>query len=635
MGYFRWEVMRSMTMRPKSEQKASWFGVALICATTGCSVTVGGSDDDAGTKKKSPSSEGKGDDSKTERADSGGPEESSDDDAGGIERDDSGRDVDAVDAGSNGVGADDEDAGAAVELGRLDCGSIEGARVIEPRGSDNDPTWSGTIYITDSVTVYATPLTIKPGTRIVMAAGARLGITGGTVVAEGTESEPIVFCGREAEAGYWRGLTIDDDVKADSVFKHVAILDGGGGDASAALSVSAEIAIEDVLVENSASAGIAASTLKAGGRGLSLKGNATAAILSGPKAMTNFPLGGVIEDNGEQLVRLAFDQIRSSVVMPNIGVPYLQEDAMLVQEGADFTIEAGVEYRFDVDTGIEIGWNRGDVRWHVNGTEDAPVVFRGQQEGPGGWDGVIIGEKVRTDSSVSFLEVHDAGGNDRYSLATYAALRMNDILLSGNASGAYIGEAGAHDSSSDWTIVDNDGYPLTLEPEALLKLPSASHYAGNELARVRVRKGAIESSGTIPKLDVPFLVLEDLRHSSDGELTIEAGVEFRMAPDSQVTFGWNNARTALFAEGSEDEPIRFIGELEEPGSWIGVNIGTALRSDSKLRWIQFSHAGANGGAALQLASAVDMKNCSFSDNAGDALSQKSSDDTDYSVDNSL
>ncbi len=89
----------------------------------------------------------------------------------------------------------------------------------------------------------------------------------------------------------------------------------------------------------------------------------------------------------------------------DLGIPYLQERALDVNDGATISFEPAVEYQFAADADLEVGWNSGAVTITVGGTEEAPVVFRGEGEEEGFWGGVYIRNNVRTDSTLSHLQI--------------------------------------------------------------------------------------------------------------------------------------------------------------------------------------------------------------------------------------
>ena len=107
---------------------------------------------------------------------------------------------------------------------------------------------------TDSV------LTLVPGTHFIMSADTSLEIgwnsQQATIMAEGTEEEPIVFSGADDAAGHWVGLVIGNGVVSSSTLDYVEIHDAGGGSPDAALVIRNPINVTNSTFANSAGWGI-------------------------------------------------------------------------------------------------------------------------------------------------------------------------------------------------------------------------------------------------------------------------------------------------------------------------------------------------------------------------------------------
>lgn len=115
-------------------------------------------------------------------------------------------------------------------------------------------------------------LTIEAGVELRFASGDWLeisaaGTRGAKIIARGTQEQPIVLAARDAGAGSWLGLWINQGTRAGSVLSHVVIR-GAGGDneyieptlvhGCLTLTDVAEgaVTIEDVTLEDCANAGL-------------------------------------------------------------------------------------------------------------------------------------------------------------------------------------------------------------------------------------------------------------------------------------------------------------------------------------------------------------------------------------------
>jgi len=270
---------------------------------------------------------------------------------------------------------------------------------------------------TESIDVLdAGVLEFEPGVVLEMAQGASVtvGYSGGTaaLIADATEALPIVIRGALSEPGYWGALVIEENATSTSVLRHVSI-DGGGAN-GAALDLGAGITIDNVEVTNSSSDGVHALEFAAGGSSLSVNGCATyPVVLSGAAAATNFPLGGNLTGNGEDVVHLEFGHAgfsRGIVVdttFHDLGVPYVAEEQIDIVD-ATLTIAPGVEIQFATGTVLDVGTGSDVAGLVAQGTSASPIVLAGFNPVAGGWDGILVGDNVVLDTVLEYVEIRHA-----------------------------------------------------------------------------------------------------------------------------------------------------------------------------------------------------------------------------------
>jgi len=534
-------------------------------------------------------------------------------------------------AGAGGGGGD--------ELVDCDSRDVDGA--TEAENVTEDTTWSGTVLVSGDVRVTnGATLTIAPGTHVIMDADSSLEIgwnsETATIDAAGTAARPVRFCGKESEAGYWGTFTVGSNVTSNSVLSHVLVADGGG---DAAVVLEADVKVTDLVVRNADADGVHARDFDDASERLTVEGSGDApVVLTGQRAATNFPLGGSLIGNGEDLVRVRFTDIDEDTTFHATGVPYLQEASIDTSEGAILTFEEGVEYRFTTDTDLEIGWNSSDAELQVKGSEDAPVIFRGEDDEAGAWGGLIIGPNVRTDSTLEYLEIRHGGGNDTRPLRVNAAIVLDHVTLEDNAVEAYIAAVGVAASSTELSITGSGAHALTVHPDALTSLPEGGTFTGNTSDWIEVEGGSYtRESGTVPNLGVPYRILDSIDTREDSVLTLAAGTEFEMTADTQLEIGWNSGAATINAEGTEADPIVFRGVVEEAGYWVGIAIGVNVTTDSILDHVEIGHAGQGTGIVgnLRLDSPITVTNSRFFDSAGFGIVKSSADVTDYTETNTF
>jgi hypothetical protein len=614
--------------------------VAALAFAAAC-TTDSGDDDGAGGESGESGAAGTGG-STGGSAGKGGSSGSSGKGGSGGKSASSGGSSSAGEAGASGESGGPA-GGAGGETGGelLDCGSRDVSDATEAEDVTEDTTWEGTVIVSGDVNVTnGAKLTIAPGTHVIMDVDSSLEIGwnsgDATISAEGTATQPIRFCGKEGEPGYWGSLIVGNNVTSDSVLAHVLVADGGG---DAAVILNADVEVRDVVVRNAEADGVHARDFDAASARLTVEGSGdTALVLTGPGAASRFPLGGNVTGNGEDLVRVRFTDIADDTTFKALDVPYLQENAIDTSEGALLTFEAGVEYRFATDTDLEIGWNSSDAEIQVEGTESEPVIFRGEDAEAGAWGGLVIGTNVRTDSKLEYLQIRHGGGNETRPLSLGAAIVVDHVLLDDNALEAYIDRAGTAATSTDLTISGSGAHPLSVHPNALTLLPTGGSFTGNGSDWIEVEGGDYtRASGTVADLGVPYRLLDSVRTTDGSAISIEAGTEFEMTADSQFEVGWNGGAASIEAEGAPDEPIVFRGVEDSAGYWLGVLIGSDVSSDSVLDYVEIGNAGQGTGAVgnLLLRSPIAVTNSRFFSSAGYGIVKEAADTSDYAAGNTF
>lgn len=495
-----------------------------------------------------------------------------------------------------------------------------------------DQALSGTYIVEGEASLNDGEITIAPGTHFVMKADSTLQFgqfSTATVKAEGTAAEPITFCGEEPGPGFW-GYVSFRDISSNSKISNV-LFDGAG------FGLHSEALVENVVVRDAADGGVVADAFKEGSSGLFISGCGDEGMVFGtPAAVTNFPTGSKLTGNGKDVATVAFTRIDYSTVFHDIGVPYVMSGNVDCAGDGALTLEAGVEIRFAADSNLEIGSFNAAYTLNIQGTEEAPVVFRGETEEPGFWQGFWVDATVLTNSKIEHLTVKHGGGGDTFPVAINAAIEVSHLTLEDNLNPAYISSAGLKSTSTDWNISGSETYPLQVGVGALLSLPKDSHYTGNAEDELVVVESRLEQSGTISPQDVPFVLRDGLVVAGTPELTFDAGCTFLMAADAIIDLAAFGSEPSITMVGTEDAPIVFKGEEETAGFWSGVRVQDTLSTDSAFEWVEVRHGGGEAlDANLELQVAVPVSHCTFASSAGWGLLKPNADATDYEAENSF
>ena len=314
------------------------------------------------------------------------------------------------------------------------------------------------------------PLTLDPGVRLEALAGVSLIVRGGgTLNAEGTAQDPIVFGSSEDIPGSWKGLQIQTQ-STDNVFSYVVFENGGsdpwtGGGESVAmvyLDTGSKAVFENSTFRGSARYGL---WVLAGGdiegfEGNTFSDNARVMIVH-PDRAGAISVNTQFVNNAEQRVRVTFgnnDGVESAQTWSALAVPYRVMDRTSVR--APLTIDAGAEVEFAQSAHLIV---RDGGTLSAVGTVSDRITFRGSEALSAYWKGI----EFQTASAANRLENVDllhAGSNQWFggtnSVGTLyvtsdgtAALENVTIALTGGYA-AIIGSGGV----LACTNVDDGGF---------------------------------------------------------------------------------------------------------------------------------------------------------------------------------
>jgi hypothetical protein len=516
-----------------------------------------------------------------------------------------------------------------------DCSDVDPDKAALAPSSASSPKWSGIMSISSVLSVRGARLVIEPGTTVLMDADSGVAFGAGvTLIARGTPEKPIRFCAKQAEPGYWQGLRIEADASPDSVLENVVVSNAGNG--VAAVALVAPITVTNLRVVDSATDGVQAMGFRAGSSGLSVHRAARyPVVLYSPDAVTTFPLGGSLEGNPDDVIRLRFEEITADTVFSDAGSPYLQERSVKVRGGAEVMFEAGVDYQFAADTELEVGWNSDDAAIQVKGTEAQPVIFEGAVPSMGYWRGLSIGPNVRSSSTIAHARILHGGGGNKPSLEIRSRVTLDDVALQDNQEGVLL-SARLNDNSNKLSVTGTDGVPLSVVSSALPSIPKGGAFTGNAEDYVDVVKGlneVVTIVGSVPALGVPYRLLVPISLDDGSDVEIEPGAEFVVPADGFIEVGWNDSAARFSAIGTRDKPIVFRGEQEYAGFWRGIVFRESASADSKLDHVHLIGAGQASGGALKLERAVAVSNSVFSKSEGYGILKQPSDTTPYEESN--
>jgi hypothetical protein len=245
-------------------------------------------------------------------------------------------------------------------------------------------------------------LTFEAGVQYLIAKGRRLVATADPMAESelqilGSPDAPVLIAGSEPVKGHWKDFVVGSQVSETSTISHLVISDAGA-EGVPAFTLRRSIALQGVTLTNSQTGAYFAVAPLAGSANVSSTGNDGYPLTIEPQVLTALPAGGAYVGNEIDMVRVNQGELPAGSVR-KLGVPYRLERAILT---AETTFEAGSE--FVVAAAGKVMTTGGSML--VQGTALEPVVFRGEQDSRGSWEGIRVQD---SGSSFNFMKVLNAG----------------------------------------------------------------------------------------------------------------------------------------------------------------------------------------------------------------------------------
>jgi hypothetical protein len=270
---------------------------------------------------------------------------------------------------------------------------------------------------------------------------------------------------------------------------------------------------------------------------------------------------------------------------------------------AKITIEAGTTFVMGPDASLTFGWNSNVNSVFARGTEASPIRFCGKQAAVGYYKRISFGDKVTSDSVLEWVKVSDGGQGSGPALELKAPVLVKNVEVIGS------GGDGVHAEdfkagSEKLTVRGSARLPMVLlNAAAATRLPLGGSYKMNTTDLIALRFNGIEDQEvTFHDAGVPYLQEMSIdTRAAVPKLTFAAGVDYRLAVDVYLTFGWNGNATTVLMNGTADKPVLFGKASDSAGSWKSIIFQTMIRSDSVLKYVKV-RGGGNGGPALDIRS---------------------------------
>jgi len=459
-----------------------------------------------------------------------------------------------------------------------------------------------TMSVDDEVT-----LTIAPGVIVEFESDRGMDING-ALIADGTASDNIIFTGVTKEKGFWRGIAFYSP-NVNNLLNHVTVEYGGSS------SIGFGLPEVNVGVENGDKLKVTNSSFNGStGYGLFFESGSEIEEFSNNSFSDNdeYPLGlalnnvGMLDQastysnnvNNEVAVFGSSLDLNNEIEWKkfNDETPFRVLGRLIVNSG--LFISEGVMMKFASDVGLEVS-NDGYLK--ALGTENDKVVFTGETEAAGFWQGIVI----YTNNVQNELDhvVVSYGGSSAFGFGipkVNVGIENGDQLKISNSEISHSAEYGVFcelgsslEGFSNNNLHDNGSYPISLSAANATQIDATSSFnVGNGDNSVNILGNTLNEGSTELTLralsnETPYYLTGNL--SIQSGLVIEDGVDIEVAVDNQINV---SNEGYLIADGTDSEGISFTGKTKSPGAWQGIVIYT---NDVRnlLNYVTVSHGGSS------------------------------------------
>lgn len=342
--------------------------------------------------------------------------------------------------------------------------------------------------------------------------------------------------------------------------------------------------------------------------------------------------------------------IKSDLTLTNgsAAIDYYLEEIVYVE--AKITVEPGTVIVGKAGSGLYLDGAQGVLI--ANGTKAKPIVFKSESGAKGGWLGIRYNNANNPLNQLSYVTVTDGGASS----FDGADDRKANIQFYGDCQigmlGCNINNSANHGlfelSNSNLTITqfdsnsfaNNKEYPMYMFDQNVKDLGNTSTFSSNGKQFIGLMQKNFEGlpgAHSWKKQAVPYYWDETDNlvvgyYTTNGNLTLEAGLDLVMGPGTAIVVG-DNANTTGFLkiDGTASQKVTIRGSSALKGAWKGIFVSTNSVNNV------FTHANISDGGASNLStgtskanvvidyeSKLSMNNVSLSNSAGCGYTMKTS-----------
>lgn len=284
------------------------------------------------------------------------------------------------------------------------------------------------------------------------------------------------------------------------------------------------------------------------------------------------------------------------------------------------TIEPGTVIAFGPDAALH--FTTGTIK--AVGTDDEPIIFRGEEQVSGYWKGIMISSNSN-DNQLSHAIIRHAGSS-HITYNSINSLRLEDGRVSisdltveeGDGVGIRVSDKIKLGNFSRIRVKSHADFPLAISTSQLGDIDGEnSDFSGNEKDMVQLFIEEANRQMTVKKINIPYYI--DRLWNIAAEVDFNAGTKFVFSNSASILVKSNGS---LAMNGQSSDPIELRGEIDEPGSWNGVYYDDSNSSKNVIKNVSITGAGrkyivcCGDGSSLTAKGTISLDNVTVKNGSG-------------------
>jgi len=521
---------------------------------------------------------------------------------------------------------------------------------------------SGADYLIRGFLDIDADLIIEPGVTLLFDNNSGFRITSeGTIFAEGTEADSIIFTSDSEIPGSWKGLLFVDSENNINELSYCRISYAGETEFSSTIGKGAigigyflnpsKVKLNNSLIRDSDGKGLTMDYRAQGRFGEfssnRFSGNTDLAMSINVIAAGDIDGNTIIENNGIDAIEI-FDP-SSEEITENASWARLANDIPYyingdIDVGAELTLAAGITLAFDNDKYMRV---LEDGALIAAGTSTDRILFTGINKTKGAWRGLYFRDSDNVLNELTYVTFEYGGSTEISSTIEKANIGFDYFL-------------GTNEVKLNNVISrESDGYGLSVDYRSETEFSSFSEneFSNNELAGLRINPKQIQyldamttyddnngndfievyhsssfeelTESTLSWINTGVEILIDCELHINGDLTIQPGVTLVFENNSGLRINGS-----LSAIGTSEEHILMTGKTKAAGAWKGLYFYNTTSPLNELDYVDIEFGGqtefgveeANLNLRGFLTSSLvtlEITNSSFTNSAGYGIAKTS------------